>query len=214
MASSPDHDIHLAGTKLGRQPHICAFFHSQEEEYKVLLPFIKEGVERGEKAFHIVGSSLKDEHFRRLEGAGLDAEELERRKQLEVRVWDQAYLRSEGGAFRMDDMLELIQDVLSEGKRDGFPLVRLVAHMEWSLENRPGVRDLVEYEARLNQILPRFHDPVICVYDLAKFGAGTVIDILRTHPMVIIGGILQDNPFYVPPEVFLEELNARAKRAN
>ena len=27
--------------------------------------------------------------------------------------------------------------------------------------------------------------------------------------MVIIGGILQENPFFVPPEVMLEELRAR-----
>jgi len=36
-----------------------------------------------------------------------------------------------------------------------------------------------------------------------------VIDIMRTHPMIIIGGILQENPFYVPPDEFLEELRGR-----
>lgn len=35
------------------------------------------------------------------------------------------------------------------------------------------------------------------------------MDILRTHPMVIVGGILQPNPFWVPPEEFLRELRAR-----
>jgi hypothetical protein len=35
------------------------------------------------------------------------------------------------------------------------------------------------------------------------------MDILRTHPQVIVGGILQENPFYVPPEQFLAELQAR-----
>jgi len=32
---------------------------------------------------------------------------------------------------------------------------------------------------------------------------------MRTHPMIIIGGILQRNPFYVPPEQFLRELHER-----
>jgi len=36
------------------------------------------------------------------------------------------------------------------------------------------------------------------------------MDILRTHPMVIVGGILQQNPFFVPPDAFLRELRARA----
>jgi len=33
-----------------------------------------------------------------------------------------------------------------------------------------------------------------------------VMDALRTHPVVIIGGILQENPFFVPPDQFLLEL--------
>jgi hypothetical protein len=36
-----------------------------------------------------------------------------------------------------------------------------------------------------------------------------VIDIMRTHPVVIVGGILQQNPFYVPPEQFLREVRDR-----
>jgi hypothetical protein len=55
---------------------------------------------------------------------------------------------------------------------------------------------------------------VICTYDLATIGGETVIDIIRTHPMVIIGGVLQQNPFFVPPEEFLRELrDRRAKSA-
>jgi hypothetical protein len=46
---------------------------------------------------------------------------------------------------------------------------------------------------------------------LAQFGANVVLDILRTHPMVIIGGILQENPFFVPPDEFLRELRERAR---
>jgi hypothetical protein len=58
-------------------------------------------------------------------------------------------------------MLALIQEVLEAGTAQGFPLTRLVAQMEWALEDRPGVNDLVEYETRLNYLLPRYGDPVI-----------------------------------------------------
>jgi hypothetical protein len=40
-----------------------------------------------------------------------------------------------------------------------------------------------------------------------------LIDILRTHPMVIIGGALQANPFWIPPDEFLRELRARRRAA-
>ncbi len=50
---------------------------------------------------------------------------------------------------------------------------------------------------------------MICSYDLDKFGAPVVVDALRTHPVVLIGGIVQRNPFYVPPEELLKELDER-----
>jgi MEDS: MEthanogen/methylotroph, DcmR Sensory domain len=151
--------IRFAGSVLGAQRHVCAFFHSPDEEYRVLLPFIKEGFERGEKAFHIVDPALREEHLRRLASAGIDVAAVEQRGQFELRNWADAYLR--GGHFDQDRMLALIQEVLDGGRQQGFPLTRLVAHMEWALEDRPGVDDLVEYETRLNYLLPRYPDPVI-----------------------------------------------------
>jgi hypothetical protein len=202
-------DPGLAGATMGRHRHVCAFFHSQDEEYQVLMPFIIEGIERGEKAFHILDPKFLQDHRERLKKVGIDPDALEERRQLEIRVWREAYLRTNDGSFDQNDMLELIQEVLATGRTDGFPLTRFIAHMEWSHENAPGVEDIIEYESRLNLVLPNYDDAVICTYDLARFGAATVIDIMRTHPSVLIGGILQDNPFYVPPEEFLKELQAR-----
>jgi hypothetical protein len=50
---------------------------------------------------------------------------------------------------------------------------------------------------------------VICNYDLSKFSASVAMDIMRTHPLVIIGGLLRENPFFTPPDQFLEELCER-----
>ena len=38
------------------------------------------------------------------------------------------------------------------------------------------------------------------------------MDILRTHPMAIMGGRLRENPFFVPPDQFLSELRQRAPK--
>ena len=151
--------VRLAGSVLHRSRHVCAFFHKKDEEYQVLLPFVKEGFEQGHKAFHIVDPEHRDEHLRRLREAGIDVAEAERSGQLEVRRWEDAYLRE--GHFDQDAMLALIEEVLKGGKAQGFPLTRLVANMEWGLEDRPGVDDIVEYETRLNFILPKYDDAVV-----------------------------------------------------
>lgn len=157
--SSSEPPIRFAGATLGAYRHICAFFNSPDEEYRVLLPFIKEGFERGEKAFHIVDPKLRDEHLKRLQVVGIAIDEAEQRGQFELRNWEDAYLRD--GHFDQNKMLALIEEVLDGGHQQGFALTRLVAHMEWALEDRPGVNDLVEYETRLNYLLPRYQDPVI-----------------------------------------------------
>jgi hypothetical protein len=81
--------------------------------------------------------------------------------------------------------------------------------MEWALVDLPGVEDLIEFETRVNDVVPKYDDTVICAYDLAKFGASVVIYALRTHPVVIIGGLLQENPFFVPPDRLLLEIRER-----
>jgi len=173
----------------------------------VLHSFIKDGFDRGDKAFHLVNPELREEHLKRLARAGINVQNAMDTGQLEVRPWQDAYLH--GDHFDQNAMLALIEEVLQSADTAGYPLTRLVAHMEWALLDKPGVDNLVEYETRLNYVLPKYDDPVICTYDLSKFPASMVMDIMRTHPVVIIGGILQENPFFVPPDQFLLELRER-----
>src|ERR1051326_1846754 len=92
-AAASEPPIHFAGSTLGAYRHICAFFHNPDEEYRVLLPFIKEGFERGEKAFHIVDPRLRGQHVGRLRTAGIDVDAVESSGQFELRNWEDAYLR-------------------------------------------------------------------------------------------------------------------------
>lgn len=199
--------IPFAGSQLGEERHVCAFFNSAEEQYRVLLPFIQDGFARGDKAVHVVKPEERDDHLRRLAAAGIDLAAAELSGQFELRNNTETYLRD--GRFDQDRMLEVFEQLASGKTRGGFPLSRIVCHMDWAVEDRSHLETLVEFESRVNEVWRRHDDAVICVYDLARFGASMVIDILRTHPMVIIGGTLQQNPFYAPPEDFLRELRAR-----
>jgi len=151
--------IRFAGSQLGTQRHVCAFFHNPDEEYRVLLPFIKDGFECGHKAFHIVDPDLREEHLRRLESAGIDVTAAQRSGQFNLFDWHDAYFQH--GHFDQNSALAFIEEVLKDGARQGFSLTRSVGHMEWPPEERQGVEAFVEYEARLNYILPRYKDPVM-----------------------------------------------------
>ena len=210
--ATESHSVQFAGGDLGGQRHICAFFNSIDEEHRVLRSFIKDGFDRGDKAFHLVDPELREEHLKRLAEAGINVQEAMDTGQLEVRRWQDAYLR--GDHFDQNAMLALIEEVLQSANTAGYPLIRLLAHMEWALLDKPGVDNLVEYETRLNYLLPKYDDPVVCTHDLSKFDASVTMDILRSHPVVIIGGVLQENPFFVPPDQFLHEIWERQSARN
>ena len=205
--------IAFAGSTLGRYRHICAFFNSLQEEYETLLPFVREGIERGERAFHVLPVQYRQEHLDQLRSAGIDVTVAQERRQLEVATPEEVYLR--GGGFSKDAMLATIQEALKTGPTLGFPLTRLIAHAEAVLSVQDGSKanEWVEYETRLNDVLPRYDDPVICTYDANLLNGTIAVDILRTHPVAIIGGRLYENPFFVPPGEFLPQIIERSGKS-
>jgi hypothetical protein len=142
--------IPFAGSMLGGYRHVCAFFSSAQEEYDTLLPFVRDGLERGERAYHVLPSQYREEHLEQLRSAGIDVATAQRRRQLEVATPQETYLR--GGRFNKDAMLTLIQEALQTGATLGFPLTRLIAHAEtvlWHPEDWSSVNEWIEYETQL-----------------------------------------------------------------
>lgn len=199
--------ICLAGSQLSAVRHVCAFFSNEDEEYRVLLPFIKEGLECGDKAVHVVDSHQLEEHLHRLASAGIDSAVAQHAGQLEIKINTEAYLRD--GKFDQDRMLETFEQLASGNAPGRFPLSRIVCRMDWVVGDKSRLDNVIEFESRVNDVWSRHDDTVICTYHLSQFRGDAVIDILRTHPLVIIGGILQQNPFFTPPEEFLREYRAR-----
>ena len=200
--------IPFAGSELGGYRHVCAFFNSPQEEYATLLPFVRDGLERGERAYHVLPARYRQEHLDQLRSADIDVRAAQQRRQLEVATPEEVYLRN--GRFSKEAMLEVIQEALKAGPTLGFPLTRLIAHAEAVLQDGSFSNEWIEYETRLNDVLPHYHDPVICTYDANLLNGAIAVDLLRTHPVAIIGGRLYENPFFVPPTKFLAEIAARS----
>lgn len=192
------------GIGLTRGVHACGFFASHDQEYRVLLPLIQEGIDRGDASVHIIDPARRADHLARLQRAGIIAPR-PGSPLLDIRDWQETYLSE--GRFDADRMLRLLDELLStSGKR-----TRLIADMAWALGHPPGSDALVQYEARINESLPRPADTVICTYDSASFSAATVLDILRAHPYVIMGDAITDNGLYTPPAALIHELHDRVE---
>jgi hypothetical protein len=199
-----DSSLKFDTSSLGENRHICAFFNGMDEHYRVLRTFIKDGFDQGDRAFHLVDPERREDHLRRLADAGIEVDEAVASGQLEVHPWEDGPLHGE--RFDQDTWLSDFEEVLRSGPASGYPKTRFLAQMEWALVDMPGIVDMIAFESRVNYVVPKYDAPVICAYDLSKFDASAVIYALRTHPIVIIGGLLQENPFYVDPDELLSEL--------
>jgi hypothetical protein len=68
-----------------------------------------------------------------LRDAGIDVEQAQRTRQLEVALPEDTYLRT--GRFDKEAMLALVQEALKAGTALGFPLTRMIAHAETAVDD-------------------------------------------------------------------------------
>jgi len=192
---------------LQQHRHICAFFNSTDEEMRVILPFIRDGLRQGSRV--VLGLRDRDmaEHPRRLRESGIHVDEQVASGRLELMRARDAYFPD--GRFDGDGMLETVREILDAGHAQGFDETRIVGHCECVLQDDRTVREFLRYEARLNLMLPDYPDIAICCYDSQQVGTKVALEVFRTHPLVIIAGQVVENPYYEPTEKFLAELDAR-----
>jgi hypothetical protein len=186
--------------------HVCAFFRNKDEEFRTLASFIIEGLAAGEKAIHIINVNLREGHRRRLIEVGVDVDAVERSGQMEVMSWPITPRRG----LNQDEAIALIDHTLTAAGESGYRRTRVIGDMDWALEDHVLDGDLVALEARLNEVYERHSVWVVCAYDLTRFSGSVVLDVMRTHPAVMVGGVLQHNPFYIPPAQMLQELRERS----
>ncbi|MBV8086123.1 MAG: MEDS domain-containing protein [Chloroflexi bacterium] len=211
MITDVDRPIHIAGGVLTDVRHVCCLVDGMDEARQLLGSYVAEGVDDGQRSFHIVNPTELPLHLEWLESLGVDVDGLQARSRLDVKTWDETYLQ--GGRFDQERWIERLATTLDDFDRTGFPVVRLMADMEWALQDRPGVGDLVEYEYRANAVLAQHKHIGCCIYNLRKFMGDVIMDIVRTHPLVIVGGVLHQNPFFTQSPEFVSELRQRRSAA-
>lgn len=198
MPSSP-----LANAKFENNFHACAFVGGPTEERAVIDPFFVDGMRHGQKAVYIVDPQHQAEHAERL-GASAPPDDM-----LEVTTWNEAHLR--GGSFDGARMMKDLEQLLVAHAESGRPPMRLVGQMGWVFSSPPGIEQLVEYEASVNDVLNRAKTPTVCVYDVRRLSGSMMMDLMRAHPLTVMNGVLYENPFYTPAAELLNELKERRK---
>jgi AcrR family transcriptional regulator len=180
----------LAGEEIREHRHVCALVDGPDDADRILVRFVIEGFEQGDRAFHIVDPELRDALLDRLGANGIDLDAAIASGQLEVRTWADSYVR--GGTFDGAAQVEYIRRALDDGRQLGYPRTRLIGSTEWATDEETA-RALLAYEGRLDDYLRTVPDVVICTYDLNRHSARTIADVIATHPIALVGGVVRTN---------------------
>lgn len=180
--------VRLAGEEIDEHRHVAALVDGPDEAEELLVPFIVEGFEQGDRAFHIIDPGLRDDHVARLRGSGIDVDAAMASGQLEVQTWTESYVR--GGGFDGSAQYTFLREVLGQGRAMGFPRTRLIGSTEWAADNATA-RALLTYEARVDEFLNIVPDVVVCTYDLSHHTARTIAEVIGSHPVAVVGGLIR-----------------------
>lgn len=184
--------------------HYCGIYRSDDDHRRIVIDFVRLGVQREERMIYLVNLQTAAQLKATLAAAGLDADGLVARGQLIILTAKDAYLKD--GAFEPEKMIAMLRDETARALNDGYTALRVTGEMTWALAGEPGSERLVEYEAMLNDFFdaqPRSYG--VCQYDQRRFDAELLLDVLHTHPKVLVGQHGFDNAsmYFVPSEKFL-----------
>ena len=195
-------ELGIPGVRLSPGDHVCAFYRGLQEHDEILIPYLRAGIQAGDKCVCIVDTADPSTVLAVLSDEIDDVDGCVDRDQLEVRSSTDAYLRS--GRFSTGAMLNFWQESATAALVDGpFDFSRSVGEMTWALRDVPGVEELMGYESELNRFLPQYPQVILCLYDLHRFSGEVLVDLLKTHPRVLLFGRVLDNPNYLEPDEFL-----------
>lgn len=192
-----DHQIEHAS--LG--DHICLVYDDFAQQMRAVVPFVKQGLERDEACLYITDDRSAESVKSALRAEGVDVDGQVAQGHLSFATKREAYL--EAGGFEPQVMLDFLEQAVERAVEAGRTGLRITGEMTWALGDEPGCERLIEYEALLNRYFPGSKAVAICQYSRERFSPEVIRDVLRTHPIAIVGEQVCPNPFFQPPELVL-----------
>lgn len=178
--------------------HICSVYDSPADQLSTVLPFLENGLRKGERCIYILHARTRDEILAALTQRQIDGQRLITVGQLILLSPEETYLRER--PFQPTATLRALWHLVNEAQTAGFSGCRITADMSWALETN--CDGLVEYERLCNTGSSEFKLTGLCQYDRRRFTPAIIRDILRTHPWVALEKRTYANVYYEPPDIF------------
>ncbi len=181
--------------------HMCLIYDDEAQRRRIIPQFLQSGLVAGERVVYLADIIRPDQVQDWLKGLGVEMPGAEQTLHFEAHSAQETYCSN--GQFVPDSMLDRLRASYREAVACGCTGARVSGEMSWALRDIPGSDRLMEYEARVNDVVSRHPVTAVCQYDARRFDGATILNVHRVHPMVIVGEQVFRNPYYVKPEEFL-----------
>ncbi len=189
--------------RCGNHDHFAIVYDNQADQFDFIVPFLRLGMELGEKSVFIVDDNAPETVIAAMEHHGIDVDAATATGALAIVTKHDAYLKN--GDFDPDWMIDFLAQAVVDAKKEGFRSVRASGEMTWALGPAGDSHGrLVEYECKLNSFFAGYDMGGICQYNRRRFRPETLMHVIHTHPKIVFRGELCENPYYIPAEILLD----------
>ena len=182
--------------------HICGLYETESERDEIIMGFLHQG--DLDKDLQIYFPSERTEkNFKTEYGLRYPVckDHVHNPELFSINNYRDFYFPN--GKFSPLRMLKGHDEYFADSQKNGKRNIRATAEMVWALQAIPGVELLMAYESILNFFIPGKPWISICLYNITKFSGSTVVNVLRTHPYTISGGVITQNPYFIDPDKYL-----------
>jgi CRP/FNR family transcriptional regulator, nitrogen oxide reductase regulator len=176
---------------VGSRPgdHIAFIYEDTPELTAFVVPFIKEGLAKGERCVWLVDALRSPEAFAVLVTRGVDANREVERGALALLSAHEYFTLPPFDAFRV---VAFLRRAVTEARAHGFTGLRIVAEMTWTLKKGPDGgallhnNALLEWESLLELVVGNGPFTLACGFRRDRFPPTLLQRLIRTHAKVVV----------------------------
>ncbi len=183
--------------ELESSAHICCIYETEEEHQNLLVNFLRQGIERGEKILYLTDGQTINKLRELLFDNGFEVDTLIKTGQLIFFTADETFIHD--GFLDTERIIVLLQNETKGALAGGYTGLRAIKEMASVLESKENYDRYIEYETKLNSFFPNSNCSIICQYDRQSLDSKLLLDLLASHPMAMIGNDIYDNFAYLTP---------------
>ncbi len=190
------HPVRTVGD-LGLGDHATFLYQNEPEHRSVMTRFVRQGLERGEKVVYIADAHSPETISNYLRSERVDVDAHLDRRQLVFMTAAETYTR--GDVFDPERMTATIEREAERTLAEGFAGLRGTGEMSWARRGAAGSEKLIGYERAVTGVAERNRVLMVCQFDRNSFRPELLLDVMHTHPIVIIGTEVCENFYYIGP---------------